>query len=100
MEYDVADADGFHMPSQSWWPLFASLGLFIVGVSSALYSGGVSYSGVVALFGLGLTVVSIFLWALEGPGGYYLKPPSSDGLMAAPVAPAPQHNELELTHSE
>mgnify|MGYP005839268819 CR=1 FL=1 len=101
MEYDIADADGFHMPSQSWWPLFASLGLFIVGVSAALYSGGLPYSGVVALFGLGLTIVSIFLWALEGPGGYYLKPPSEDDPgVAAPVAPTLKCSEFQSTHSE
>jgi cytochrome c oxidase subunit 1 len=69
---------GIHMPDQSWWPLVACIGILIGGFGFAnlhlpLPWFGNAFTGFpVALFGLGLTVAGIYLWALEGPGGYHL----------------------------
>jgi cytochrome c oxidase subunit 1 len=59
---------GIHMPDQSWYPLFAAAGLLVAGLSFA------SYNLTGSLVGLSLLLVSIYLWALEGPGGYHLHP--------------------------
>ena len=68
LQYEPAEGHGIHMPSQSWWPLTAGIGMLIAGLSMALHMpiGGIT--------GLAILVVSIFLWALENPGGYHLKP--------------------------
>jgi cytochrome c oxidase subunit 1 len=68
LEYAEEEAHGIHMPSQSWWPLLAGIGLLIAGLSMALHVGIGGITGIVIL------VVAVFLWALEGPGGYHLKP--------------------------
>ena len=62
-----------HMPSQSWWPfLGGGVGLGLAGVSMPLdFMPGV-------FAGIGLTVLAVYLWALEGPGGYSLHPPSPE----------------------
>ena len=100
IEYEKTGPEGIHMPSQSWWPLVSSVGLLVVGVAMALHSAGVPYCGYVAIGGLGLSVVSFFLWALEGPGGYHLTPPD-DGdepqKVLASYTPEPSQ-KLELTH--
>ncbi len=57
---------GIHMPDQSWFPFFAGIGMLIGGLGFA------SSHPPVAFAGLGLLVVSIYLWALEGPGGYHI----------------------------
>ncbi len=57
---------GIHMPDSSWWPLFAAIGLLIGALSFAFHHIPV------ALGGLGLVVLSCYLWALEGPGGYHI----------------------------
>ncbi len=57
---------GIHMPDQSWFPLFAGLGLLIAGLSFA------TYHAPAAFVGLGVMFVSIYFWALEGPGGYHI----------------------------
>lgn len=67
------DGHGIHMPSQSWMPLFVATGLFILGFSMVLKSVGFSYCGYSAIAGAFIAFISILLWALEGPGGYYLK---------------------------
>ena len=69
---------GIHMPDQSWWPLVTCVGLLIGGFGFAnlhlpLPWFGNAFTGFpVALTGLGITVTGIYLWALEGPGGYHL----------------------------
>ncbi len=65
---------GIHMPSQSWFPLVASFGFLILGISMALKEAGVPFCGYIAIGGLVVTFVGIYLWALEGPGGYHLHP--------------------------
>ncbi|NBU38635.1 MAG: hypothetical protein EBS32_10465 [Actinobacteria bacterium] len=62
------DAHGIHMPGQSWFPLFASFGFFI-GAFGLLYKIlGVGVGG--AAFGF----LNVYLWALEGVGGYEINP--------------------------
>ena len=68
LTYEPADPHGIHMPSQSWWPLMAGAGFLIGGLSMALHVGMGGILGGVVL------VISVFLWAMEGPGGYHLKP--------------------------
>jgi cytochrome c oxidase subunit 1 len=71
---------GIHMPSNSWMPLVASAGLLLVGVSMALKQAGVPFCGYLAIGGLLITTLGIYLWALEGPGGYHLHPdPEEEG---------------------
>ena len=69
------DHGGIHMPDQSWYPLFAAAGLLVAGLSFANYSLAGSVTGVAILF------VCVYLWALEGPGGYHVHP---EGAASAP----------------
>jgi cytochrome c oxidase subunit 1 len=86
IEYEAADvAHGVHMPSQSWMPLGGGVGFYIFGMGMVLMSAGVPYCGYVGIFGLIITALFIFLWALEGPGGYHLIVPAQ----AAPRQPTP-----------
>ena len=62
------DPHGIHMPDQSWYPLLAATGLLIGGF------GVVYHSLLVALIGLPILLAGIYLWALEGPGGYHVHP--------------------------
>jgi cytochrome c oxidase subunit I len=57
---------GIHMPSQSWFPLVAALGLFI----GALFF--VNHHMIGAIGGGVIMFLGIFLWAVEGPGGYHI----------------------------
>ncbi len=75
---------GIHMPSQSWMPLLASSGFIVLGLSMALKSAGIGLMGYLAIAGLLVTLLGIYLWALEGPGGYHLHPSKAD----APEAPS------------
>jgi len=72
----AAEAGGIHLPDHSWCPLIAAAGLLLGGLSFAHDRLGLS------LAGLGVVVLSIYLWALEGPGGTHVHP-------EAPAAPAP-----------
>jgi cytochrome c oxidase subunit 1 len=78
-EQDGGEA-GVHMPSQSWMPLLASCGFLLAGLGMPMSAMGVPHAGWVVIAGLGVLFLGIWLWALEGPGGYMLK---------TPVAPAP-----------
>jgi len=62
------DPHGVHMPDQSWYPLLAASGLLIGGF------GVVYHSLLIALIGLPILLAGIYLWALEGPGGYHVHP--------------------------
>ncbi len=85
VEYDNADlSHGVHMPSQSWMPMGAGIGFLIFGMGLVLMSAGVPYCGYVGIAGLAMVVLFIYLWALEGPGGYHLKVPMDE------AAPAPK----------
>lgn len=72
--YAGEDSHGIHMPSQSWMPLIASLGLIPVGIGAALMQAGVPFMGYAVILGLIVTALGVALWALEGPGGYHVHP--------------------------
>jgi cytochrome c oxidase subunit 1 len=61
-----ASHGGIHMPDQSWFPLFAAMGVLTGGLGFAF-----SYLPV-AFIGLGILMASAYMWALEGPGGYHI----------------------------
>lgn len=65
---------GVHMPSKSWMPLLTSSGFLVFGIAMAMKSAGIPFMGYVAISGLLITLLGIYLWALEGPGGYHLHP--------------------------
>jgi cytochrome c oxidase subunit 1 len=86
MEKIAPDSHGIHMPDQSWWPLVVSIGMFVAGMG-VIFNGQpmglllpfLSNEATFNLFhitvpGLGITFLAIYLWALEGPGGYHLHP--------------------------
>ena len=54
-------------------PLVAGFGFFMIGLGMPLLSMGVPHAGWVVISGLGVMFFGIWLWALEGPGGYMLK---------------------------
>ena len=68
--------EGVHMPSQSWMPLVAGFGFLMIGIGMPLMSMAVPHAGWVVISGLGVMFLGIWLWALEGPGGYMLKTPT------------------------
>lgn len=57
---------GIHMPDQSWYPLFASIGLLVGALAFAFGQIPLAIGGGIVLF------LSCYLWALEGPGGYHI----------------------------
>jgi len=57
-----------HMPSQSWFPLLTAISILIGGLCFAHHF----LPG--ALAGLALIVITVWLWSLEGPGGYHIAP--------------------------
>jgi cytochrome c oxidase subunit 1 len=59
---------GVHLPDQSWYPLLAAAGL----LTSALSFSNYSLAG--ALVGAGILLVGVYLWTIEGPGGYHVHP--------------------------
>ncbi len=71
---------GIHMPDQSWYPLIAAFGMligtfnFIQLHEPVLMFGSQLLSShlPLALTGLGILLVSCYLWSLEGPGGYHI----------------------------
>jgi cytochrome c oxidase subunit 1 len=68
-----AASGGIHLPDQSWYPLITASGLLVGGLSFAAYS----LPG--ALVGVAILLVGVYLWALEGPGGYHVHPAESRG---------------------
>ena len=64
---DLEDEVGIHMPGPSFYPALCALGIFIGAY-------GVLYSGLVAIAGVLIAIVSIYGWAFEGVGGAILEP--------------------------
>lgn len=93
LEYEPVDSHGIHMPSQSWFPLLCGIGFTVFGISMAMMAAGVPHAGYVAIGGLLTVTLGIYLWALEGPGGYHIRP-SADDLPDTSPTPAPEHAEL------
>ncbi len=77
---DEESHGGIHMPDQSWYPLFSSVGLLIGAYNFAQLHHPVMFGNTqvlashlpLALTGGVIMVVSLYLWSLEGPGGYHL----------------------------
>ena len=85
MKRIAPDAHGIHMPDQSWWPLVTSLGLFVACLGMVFHRYELNFFGFswensfqILIPGLLLTLFGIFMWALEGPGGYHLHPDPED----------------------
>lgn len=57
---------GIHMPSQSWFPLVAAIGLLI----GAIFF--VNHIMIGAMAGGAIMFIGVYLWAAEGPGGYHI----------------------------
>jgi cytochrome c oxidase subunit 1 len=57
---------GIHMPSQSWFPIVAALGILI----GALFF--VNHIMLGAIAGGAIMFLGVYLWAAEGPGGYHI----------------------------
>ena len=76
---------GVHMPSQSWMPMLAAGGFLFIGFGMPMMAMGVPHAGWLVIGGLGVLFLGIWLWALEGPGGYMLKTPAPAG-RPAPAA--------------
>jgi cytochrome c oxidase subunit 1 len=83
----VADGGeaGVHMPSQSWMPMLASAGFLVAGLGMPMMAMGIPHAGWIVVAGLAIVFLGIWLWALEGPGGYQLRTPAS----SPSPAPAP-----------
>jgi hypothetical protein len=74
-------------------PLLAGAGFLFIGLGMPMMSMHVPHAGWLVITGLTVLFVGIWLWALEGPGGYMLKTPvapSSSG-QPAPAATTSAH---------
>ena len=60
------DHGGIHMPSQSWFPIVAATGLLI----GAIFF--VNHIMIGAIAGGVIMFLGVYLWAVEGPGGYHI----------------------------
>jgi cytochrome c oxidase subunit 1 len=65
---DEAAHGGIHLPDQSWYPLVAAAGLLTAGLCFA------HDNFVGAIAGGAILFAGIYLWSLEGPGGYHVHP--------------------------
>ena len=63
-----AASGGIHLPDQSWYPLVAAAGLLTAGLCFA------HDNFVGAIAGGAILFAGIYLWSLEGPGGYHVHP--------------------------
>jgi cytochrome c oxidase subunit I len=89
--HDDAHA-GIHMPFQSIYPFTAGMGLLIGGIGVSVIDpdpspGFFGRKVGVALIGLAIVIVSIYLWSLEGNEGYHLHPEEG-----GPDSTGPKHH--------
>ncbi len=75
------DHHGIHMPDRSWYPLAASFAVFVMALAMVFHNREITLFGLsfqhhleLLWVGGGLLLLSIVLWATEGPGGYHLHP--------------------------
>lgn len=87
-----SNSHGIHMPSNSWMPMVIAVGLLTVGIAVAMHSAGIPLMGWLAIGGLVLSTIGIYLWALEGPGGYHLHPEVRDEEPKSTESPSPREN--------
>ena len=85
IEFEDEGSHGIHMPSNSWMPMISGVCFTIFGVSLALMPSGVipgmGWLAVITLVG---ACIPLFLWALEGPGGYHWHPKKDNNLATNP----------------
>ena len=67
-----SDDHGIHMPGASWWPLITALALFFAGYAVIFQSLLLGVASAMVL------IFSVYAWAFEGVGGYYIKPSSGE----------------------
>ena len=60
--------EGIHMPDQSWFPFTTAAAMFVAGLFYANHSMPGAMAAGAIMF------LSIYCWALEGPGGYAVRP--------------------------
>jgi cytochrome c oxidase subunit I len=73
---------GIHMPDQSWWPPLAACGLLIGGLGMIFKPLTAHAWGTwlpLPLAGAAILLAAVYLWALEGPGGYHVHPSQPEG---------------------
>ena len=57
------DSHGIHLPQPSYWPLLASLGLFVSGYGLVYLSSSIGL--VVSIIGAAITMVAVYAWSFE-----------------------------------
>jgi len=79
---------GIHLPDQSWYPLASAGSLLVAGLFFAVSNYPAAIGAVVVM------VAAIYLWSLEGPGGYHIHPEGAagSGLAGAPAPGSGQEN--------
>lgn len=83
MSFEPTEKEGIHMPDQSWFPLIATLGIFIGTLALSFRDSGLidnSLLHYIAIFGGVVLVFGIVCWAVEGPGGYHIHAEDDDPL--------------------
>jgi cytochrome c oxidase subunit 1 len=66
--HEESEHGGIHMPDQSWYPLISAGSLLVAGLFFAVSNYPAAIGAVVVM------IAAIYLWSLEGPGGYYVRP--------------------------
>jgi len=81
MDFEPAESHGVHMPDNSWWPFYCSVGIFIAALGMIFNRSEITVFGStfdhgfeIPILGGVILLFSIIKWALEGPGGYHLHP--------------------------
>src|SRR5664280_148361 len=70
---EEAAQGGIHMPDQSWYPIVSAGALLVAGLFFAVSNYPAAISAV------GVMVAAVYLWSLEGPGGYPVHPEAAAG---------------------
>ena len=63
----------------------AGFGFLMIGLGMPMMSMGVPHMGWLVISGLVVMFIGIWLWALEGPGGYMLKTPALGSTPSTPT---------------
>jgi cytochrome c oxidase subunit 1 len=64
---------GIHMPDRSWYPIVSAGALLAAGLFFAVSYYPAAIGAVVVM------AAAVYLWSLEGPGGYHVHPESAAG---------------------
>ncbi len=64
-EHHGDEGHGIHMPSPSYWPLVAAVGLAVSGYGMVFHEPGQVAGAIVAIVGVAITMVGIYAWAME-----------------------------------